>query len=342
MHANFLDSRLCAARALAQSILRSEAAALESVADRLGAGFEKAVRCVHSSQGRVAVTGVGKSADIGQKIAGTLNSTGTRSYLLDATRALHGDLGMVHPDDVVLLLSHSGESEELLRLVPWLREQASALVALTGNAGSSLAQQCDHVIHYGPIQESCPLSLAPSTSATVMLVLGHALAFVLLQAREFTREDFARFHPAGNLGRQLTRVEMVMRRGSELRIAPADWTIRAVFAANHLPGRRTGAIMLTDGMDRLIGLFTDSDLARLFASHQDAALDEPIGQRMTRQPLTATPSMRLAEAVELLRGHKISELPVVDGKDRPVGLLDITDVLGRGIVAEQTNWRASA
>jgi CBS domain-containing protein len=210
------------------------------------------------------VTGTGKSADVGQKLAGTLNSTGTRSYVLDATRAAHGDLGMVHPDDVVLVLSHSGESEEIVRLLGPLRGLAKALV----------------------------------------------------------------FHPAGNLGRKLTRVEAVMRQDSDLRLAPESETVRQVFAKARLHGRRTGAVMLLDAGGRLSGIFTDSDLARLIEARRDAALDRPIAEVMTPDPLTVPVGTRVAEAVELLRRCKISELPVVDADEHPVGLLDITDLIG--------------
>src|SRR5262249_53938184 len=165
--------------------------------------------------GRIAITGTGKSADVGQKIAGTLNSTGTRAYILDATRAVHGDLGMVHPNDVALVLSHSGESEEIIRLLGPLRQLAMAVVALTGNGQSTLARQADVAVVYGPLDEVCPLGLAPSASTTAMIALGDALAFVLSRMRDFTHEDFARFHPAGSLGRKLLKVEAVMRRGDE-------------------------------------------------------------------------------------------------------------------------------
>lgn len=314
--------------ALARSILRTEAAAVLTVADRLGASFDRLVETFYRCRGRIAVAGVGKSADVGQKLVGTLNSTGTRAYLLDPTRAVHGDLGMVHPDDVALLLSHSGESEELLRLVPALRSLAAAVVALTGHAESTLARQADVAVVYGPVQEACPLALAPSTSTTVMLAVGDAIALTLLQERQFTAEQFARYHPAGSLGRKLATVADYMRRGEELRLAPAGETVRRVFAQVRHTGRRTGAIMLTDAEGRLAGLFTDSDLARLFESRRDAALDAPIAEVMTRQPVVIGPTARLSEAIALLKSRKISELPVVDEAGRPIGMLDITDLIG--------------
>jgi arabinose-5-phosphate isomerase len=317
------DERLAHAR----QVVRAEAAALEKVAERLDATFLQAVDLLLRCPGRVGITGTGKSADVGQKMAGTLNSTGTRAYVLDATRAVHGDLGMVHPNDVVLVLSHSGESEEVVRLLGPLRQLALALVAVTGNGQGTLARRADVALVYGPLDEVCPLGLAPSASTTAMIALGDALAFVLSRLRNFTPEDFARYHPAGSLGRKLLKVEAVMRQGDELRLAPCEDTVRAVFGRVARRGRRTGAVMLTDVGGRLCGLFTDSDLARLFEQRRDGALDRPIREVMTADPLTVPQGTRVADAVEVLRLRKISELPVVDVAGRPVGLLDITDVL---------------
>jgi arabinose-5-phosphate isomerase len=324
----------------ARQIVRAEAAALELVAQRLDDSFLQAVdllqRLTGRGAGRVCITGAGKSADVGQKIAGTLNSTGTRAYVLDATRAMHGDLGMIHPDDVALILSHSGESEEIVRLLGPLREMIRGIIALTGNARGTLARKADAAIVYGPLEEVCPLGLAPSASTTAMIALGDALAFTLSRERSFTHEDFARFHPAGSLGRKLLKVESVMRQNSELRIASANDTVRSVFAYARHPGRRTGAVMLVDDAGRLCGLFTDSDLARLIEARRDAALDRPIHEVMTANPITVPLGIRVGDAVELLRRHRISELPVVDGDGKPTGLLDITDLIGITGVAETT------
>jgi arabinose-5-phosphate isomerase len=312
----------------ARQIVRAEAAALEKVAGRLDESFLQTVDLLYRCAGRVALTGAGKSADVGQKIAGTLNSTGTRAYVLDVTRAVHGDLGMVHPNDVALVLSHSGESEEVLRLLRPLRLLATALVALTSNRDSTLARHADVTLVYGPLEEVCPLGLAPSASTTAMIAVGDALAFVLLRMREFTREDFARYHPAGSLGRKLLKVEALMRRGEEMRVAPQRDTVRAVFSRARRRGRRTGAVILTNDNGQLSGLFTDSDLARLFEQHHDGALDRPIAEVMTAGPITVPVGTRVLDAIEILRRHKISELPVVDAAGRPVGLLDITDLIG--------------
>jgi arabinose-5-phosphate isomerase len=312
----------------ARQVIRAEAAALQLAAERLDDTFLRVVDLVYHCPGRVALTGTGKSADVAQKIAGTLNSTGTRAYVLDATRAVHGDLGMIHPHDVALILSHSGESEEIVRLLGPVRELAAALVGLTGNGQSSLARRADVALVYGPLDEVCPLGLAPSTSTTVMLAIGDALAFVLSRMREFTHEDFARYHPSGSLGRKLLKVEAVMRQQGELRIASQEDAVREVFVKARRRGRRTGAVILTDADGLLRGLFTDSDLARFFEQHREDVLDRPIREVMTAQPITVSLGTRLMDAVEILRRHKISELPVVNGQGRPVGLLDITDLIG--------------
>ena len=315
-----------------RKVLRAEAAALEAVAARLDCRFEQAIDMLSSAAnlgaGRIAITGVGKSADVGQKIAGTFNSTGTRAYVLDPTRAVHGDLGMVHPSDVALVLSHSGESEEILKLLDPLIDLASGVVGITGRPHSTLAARADIALVYGPLEEVCPLGLAPSASTTAMIALGDALAFGLSRERSFTPEEFARFHPAGSLGKRLARVEKVMRQGDELRLAPAHHTIRQVFAEARLRGRRTGAVMLVNPSGVLVGIFTDSDLARLIERREENALDEPIHRRMTANPTTVPAGTRVEEALELMRRRKISELPVVNGEGHPVGILDITDLLG--------------
>lgn len=312
----------------ARQIIHGEAIALEDMARRLDDSFLQGVDLFHHCQGRIAITGTGKSADVGQKIAGTLNSTGTRAYVLDATRAVHGDLGMVHPDDIALVLSFSGESEEIVRLLPPLRSRIAGLVAMTGRARCTLARNADVALILGDLEEMCPLGLAPSTSTTVMLALGDALAFSLSRLRGFDHEDFARNHPAGSLGRKLIKVEGIMRRGDDLRLASTDQTVREVFSRLPSRGRRTGAVIITDKEGLLAGIFTDSDLARLFEKRRDDALDRPIHEVMTHKPITTKVGNRVAEAVEILRQRKISELPVVDHQGKPVGMIDITDLIG--------------
>jgi arabinose-5-phosphate isomerase len=314
--------------AAARRVLLAEAHFLRVVADRMDDGIRKAVELLAKCRGRVAVCGVGKCEHIGRKLAATLNSTGSRSYYLDVTAAMHGDLGMVAPDDMAILLTHSGESDEMLRLMPSLSSLCAGTVAITGNAAGTVAKQATAAVVYGDVVEACPNQLAPSTSATIMLALGDAIAFALSERKGFTSADFGRIHPAGTLGRKLATVEQYMRRGNELRIASATDTVRKVFAAVRHDGRRTGAVMLVDAGGVLVGLFTDSDLARLFESRQDAAFDLPVSRVMTKAPVTTTPLAKLPDAVALLQRKKISELPVVDAAGRPVGMLDITDVIG--------------
>ncbi|MFL5329435.1 MAG: SIS domain-containing protein [Gemmataceae bacterium] len=325
----------------ARRVLRAESAALQLVADRLDDGFTQAVELLNNCTGRVGLTGIGKSADVATKIAGTFNSTGTRAYLLDATKALHGDLGMVHHDDVVLALSHSGESEELVRLLGPLADLAANIVAMTADAQSTLARAADAAIIYGPIEESGPLALAPSTSTTVMIALGDALACALAGGRQFSAEQFAKYHPAGSLGLKLALVETMMRTGHDLRVASADLTVREVFVQSRHPGRRTGAVVLVDEHERVCGLFTDSDLAKLFERKHDTALDRPVRDVMTCDPLTVLVGSRVGAALDLMRAYKISELPVVDGGNHPVGLLDVTDLIGVPVQTGPRNLKSA-
>lgn len=328
----------------ARALLLHEADALREVADNLDDGFTRAIERLWAccqADGRVGVSGVGKSADIAQKLVGTFNSTGTRAYLLDATRALHGDLGMVHSNDSVLILSNSGESEEIVRLLKPLRRMAASVIAITGNKASTLAQQSDATIIYGAVAESL-FNLAPSTSAVVAMSIGHALALALCDRREFTDAEFARYHPAGSLGFKLSSVDDHMRRGSELRIARAADSVREVFAQARHKGRRTGAVMLVDDDGKLAGLFTDSDLARLFERRADDCFDGPVSVVMTTTPLTVRHNARMVEALTLMRERKISELPVIDEENRPIGLLDITDLIGADAQKEQAGQESPA
>ena len=312
----------------ARSILRDEADALHALSKRLDAEFCVALQSLSDCKGCVIVTGVGKAGLIGQKIAATLSSTGTRSYFLHPVDAMHGDLGCLHAEDLVLALSNSGETEEIARLIPVLKRLKVPIIAITASDSSTLGSQADVTIRLGKIHEAGPHGLAPSTSTTAMLAVGDALALVLCQMKGFTPQQFAMFHPGGSLGRKLARVSEIMRKGDELRIAPAAASIREVFITLAKPGRRTGAVMLVDAQGKLAGLCTDSDLARMLGTYQDLPLDRPISEVMTRNPLTTGSNIRLVDVVEVLSAHKISELPVVDDAGCPIGLIDITDVIG--------------
>ncbi|MBN2476664.1 MAG: KpsF/GutQ family sugar-phosphate isomerase [Pirellulales bacterium] len=312
----------------ARQIIQIESRSLDRVAKRLGDSFCRAVEYVYRCRGNVIVSGMGKAGLVGQKIMATLASTGTRSHCLHPAEAVHGDLGRVDADDLMLILSQSGETEEVVRLLPSLAELGVPILAITSRAESTLGRAAAVAIELGPLEEACPLGLAPSTSTTAMLAVGDALALVVSRMRNFGREDFARFHPAGSLGRKLSKVEDSMRPLSQCRVASDGQTVRQVLVGVRLPGRRTGATMLTDGQGRLSGIFTDSDLARLFEDRRDADLDAPIRAVMTADPLMARRGSLMTEAVGLMARRKISELPVVDADGKPVGLIDVTDVVG--------------
>jgi len=311
----------------AREILRAEGEAVLRGAETLDDAFVRAVRLLEQCTGSVVVTGIGKAGLVARKISATLASTGSPSHFLHPAEAVHGDLGMLRRDDVVLALSQSGETEEITRLLPHVTALRIPIVALTARPDSTLGRAADVVVATGSVREACGLGLAPSTSTSLMLALGDALALVTCGRRRFTREDFAARHPGGSLGRQLMRVEDAMRPLAECRLATAGETVRHVFA-RPLPVRRTGAVMILDDAGDLAGIFTDSDLARLFERRLDAALDGPIGGVMTRRPVTVPVGTRLGDAVAILESRRLSELPVVDRDARPVGLLDIVDLVG--------------
>lgn len=321
---------------LAREVVRTEAQTLLALADRLGEEFCHAVGLLHSTRGSVIVSGVGKAGLIGQKIAATFASTGTRSHFLHPSEALHGDLGRVSAQDTALVLSFSGHTEEVVRILPPLRKLGASIIAVTSRMDSPLAQQAAITLDLGSIREACPLGLAPTASTTAMLALGDALALVLSQMRSFSHEDFARFHPGGSLGRKLSRVEEVMRPLAQCRVATATQTLRETLVSQSRPGRRTGAIMITDAAGALVGIFTDSDLARLLEAGRDTAIDLPLADVMTRSPACVTAGELLPVACDLLSRRKISELPVVDQAGKPLGLIDITDIVGLEAEAVQS------
>jgi arabinose-5-phosphate isomerase len=312
----------------ARQIIQTESRTLAQVARRLNEEFCRAVEYLYQCRGNVIVTGMGKAGLVGRKIMATLASTGTPSHCLHPAEAVHGDLGRIHAEDVVLVLSQSGQTEEVVRLLPPLAELGVPIIAITARADSTLGRAATVVIDLGPLEEACPLGLAPSSSTTAMLAVGDALALVTSRVRGFGREDFARLHPAGSLGQKLSRVENHMRPLAQCRVASQEETVRQVLIHASVPGRRTGATMLVDGQGRLAGIFTDSDLARLFERRRDDDLDGPIRNVMTAKPLKTEVGSMMVDAVALMARRKISELPVVDGDGRPLGLIDVTDVVG--------------
>lgn len=311
----------------AQQTLRLEAAALHAVADRLDESFVVACSLLADCEGSVIVTGVGKSGLVGQTIVATLASTGTPAHFLHPSEAMHGDLGRVTSDDCVLALSHGGESAELVQLLPALKSRGAPLVAVCSRAGSSLVNASQAAVVYGPVEEACPLRLAPSTSCAVMLAIGHAMAFALMRRRGYGVEDFQQVHPSGSLGRLSRPITEMMRTGADVRVAQAEKTIREVWASTGRRGRRTGAVLLTDANGILTGLFTDSDLARLLEKGDATVLERTIAEFMTKRPIVLHREHRVRDAVEIMRDRHVSEIPVIDAAGKPMGIVDITDLM---------------
>lgn len=310
-----------------RSVLQAEADALLLVRARLDASFERAVDLLIACKGHVVLTGMGKAGIVGQKISATLASTGTPSFSLHPAEAIHGDLGRVLKDDVVIALSNSGESEEVVRLLPFLRRVGAAIVALTGNPHSTLAGLADLVLNMGPITEACPLGLAPSASTTAMLALGDALALSVQRRRGFNAEQYAFYHPGGSLGRRLMRVSEVMRSGERNPLVREHASVKDVLVA--ITVARAGAVCIVDGEGRLAGIFTDGDLRRQLSRNPDVARVS-IGEVMTCKPITISPDRLVTEAARMLKERKIDELPVVDGDGRPLGMIDVQDLLETG------------
>ncbi|MEO5765559.1 MAG: KpsF/GutQ family sugar-phosphate isomerase [Casimicrobiaceae bacterium] len=322
-----------AARALglARQVLATEAAAISALAARLAAPFVDAVALVLRCRGRVVVSGIGKSGHVARKLAATLASTGTPAFFVHPAEASHGDLGMITPDDVVVMLSNSGETDELTLLTPHLRRRGAALIAITGNARSSLAKSADVHLDAAVDVEACPLGLAPTASTTAMLALGDALALALLDARGFEVEDFARAHPGGALGRKLlTRVADIMRTGHELPIVGADATLAQ--AVVEMSGKGMGMTAIVDAAGRIGGIFTDGDLRRCLDRVRDINATQ-VTDVMTRTPRIIEASRLAIDCVETMEAPpKVSQLLVVDGAGRLVGALHLHDLFRARVV----------
>jgi arabinose-5-phosphate isomerase len=319
------------ALALGRDVLATEAAAISALSERLGAQFLAAARTLFDCHGRVVVTGIGKSGHIARKIAATLASTGTPAFFVHAAEASHGDLGMITAEDVVLLLSNSGETDELVTLLPHLKRQGARLIALTGNEQSSLAQSADVHLDASVDTEACPLGLAPTASTTAALALGDALALTLLDARGFSVEDFARAHPGGSLGRRLlTRVQDVMRSGADVPAVRVEATLAD--AVLEISGKGMGMTAVVDDERRVEGIFTDGDLRRCLARVRDFRA-ERVAELMTRQPRTIGPERLAIDCVELMEtGPKVTQLLVVDAERRLVGALHLHDLFRARVV----------
>jgi arabinose-5-phosphate isomerase len=316
--------------AIAREVLEIEAKAITDLVARIDEGFAKAVRIVMDRHGRVVVSGMGKSGHIARKIASTLASTGTPAFFVHPAEASHGDLGMVMRDDVFIGLSNSGESGELLAIVPLLKRQGAKLIAMTGNPQSSLAQEADVHLYAGAEKEACPLNLAPTASTTAALALGDALAVALMHAKGFTRDEFARSHPGGALGRKLlTHVRDVMRTGED---APhTDHRATVMDAMLEMSRGRMGMTAILDDDERVIGIFTDGDLRRTLEKGGDLRTTG-IKDVMRAGPRTIGPERLAAEAVEIMERYKVNQLLVVDGKKRLLGALNMHDLFRAKVI----------
>lgn len=309
----------------ARTVIGQEIVALQSVRERLGDEFAQAVQLIHGCRGRVIVTGVGKAGIIGQKISATLASTGTPSHWMHAVEARHGDLGRVQGDDVVLALSNSGATEVVQLLQP-LKKLGTRIISITGNRASVLARYSDVVLDIGEIEEACPLGLAPSSSTTAMLALGDALALTVFRMRDLTPQQYAEFHPGGELGRRLIKVRDAMRVGGRNPVAPQGVSVREALDAMSVEGS-PGTVSLVDERGKLVGVFTDGDLRRLLRTEPGMSLDRPVNEVMTRRPKTVCVEDLAAEAYRIMRENRIDNLPVVDEDGVPVGIIDVQDWL---------------
>ena len=315
-----------------QQVLRQESDAIAHLADHIADQSEDLatiVELIYACSGRIILTGVGKAGLIARKISATMSSTGTPTSFMHPTEAHHGDLGMITDQDVVLALSHSGSSQELIDLIPHIKRIGAPLVAMVGKVASPLAEHADHRLHIGELPEACPLGLAPSTSTSVLLALGDALSFAVLDRRGFKREDYARFHPAGALGRKLMTVADTMRTNGRLAIVHGNDIIRDVLPT--ISRARAGSALLVNDQQQLVGLFSDGDLRRALSEHDaDIVLRSTVQQFATIPCRSIHGSALLAEALHQCNQHQIDELPVTDDTGHLIGLIDLQDLTERG------------
>ncbi len=312
-------------------VIEIEGQALAALAARIDGGFSSACRAILACRGRVVATGMGKSGHIARKIAATLASTGTPAFYVHPGEAGHGDLGMITDADIVLALSYSGESDEVLMLLPVLKRQGNPLIAMTGRPGSTLAREADIHLDVSVPAEACPLDLAPTSSTTATLAMGDALAVALLEARGFTADDFARSHPAGSLGRRLLlHITDVMHAGDDVPCVGEDASLSQALV--EMSRKRLGMTAVVDADGRLTGLFTDGDLRRALDNPAVDVRQAGIAEVMTRQPKTIGADQLAVEAARMMETYKISGLIVVDTEQRPVGALNIHDLLRARVV----------
>jgi len=312
----------------AKKVIRSEADALSSVISIVDDAFSTAVSMIYHCRGSVIVSGIGKAGIIGQKISATLASTGTPSHFLHPAEAVHGDLGRLRKKDIVLVLSYGGETDEVTRLINLVKHLQIKLIAITGNSDSTLSEHSDVVLCMGEMSEACPLGVAPSVSTTCMLAVGDAISLTVMKARNFSVEDYVRFHPGGSLGAKLMTVEesMMFRPGERLPIAEATDTIKQMLEKTR-DVKRHGAVIIVDGKCKLTGIVTDADLRRLIAKEGESAFEMKASDIMTCDCKRIRVDALASEATALFHKYRIDELPVVDAEGRPVGLIDVQDAL---------------
>jgi arabinose-5-phosphate isomerase len=309
----------------AKEVLAIEGEAILKLREKVGPSFIQAIDIILNCTGRVIVTGMGKPGIIGRKISATLASTGTPSLTMHPADAIHGDLGMVTKDDVVILISNSGKTEEITRLLPMIKKIGAKLIAMTGDTNSPLSEYSDCVLNCAVDAEACPFNLAPTASTTAALAMGDALAVVLLEKRGFRIEDYAFYHPGGTLGRQLLKIRDVMRTGSNNPIVQENALVKeALIITTHA---RAGAAVIVDKAGRLAGIFTDGDLRRSLEKDSEL-LSKAVKDFMTRSPLAISPDKLVAEAMRIIKAERKKDLPVIDEEGRPIGFVDEQDLLG--------------
>ncbi len=315
---------------LADRVLRIEAGSILALCARLDDRFVAALGLLHGCRGRVIVTGMGKSGHVGRKVAATLASTGTPAYFLHPAEGVHGDIGMVAREDVVLALSNSGETDELLAVLPLLKRLAVPLILLTGNAASTLARQSDVVLDVGVAEEACPMNLAPTSSTTAALAMGDALAMALLDLRGLRSEDYAALHPAGSLGRKaLFKVQDLMHVGEAVPVVPEAATMKEAIA--EMTAKRLGMTTVVDAGGRLVGVVTDGDLRRQQLAG-GSILERPVAECMTRDPKRIVADDLAAKALSAMEAHSITSLVITDEGGRPAGVIHLHDILRAKIV----------
>lgn len=318
-----------AIRETALGVIRAEASAVDAMQQAITDDFASAVQLILDCPASLVMTGVGKAGHIARKLSATFSSTGTPSHFLSPTDAVHGDLGTVREGDVVMVLSASGESDEIVRILSIVKKLGHKVIAMTSSRTSSLGRHADHVLEMGKIEEACPLGLAPSASTTAMLALGDALALTVMKMRNFSAQDFAIYHPAGQLGRKLIHVgeAMTFKVGDNLPIISDRLTVREVLKEVSTVRRRAGAVVLAGADGKLSGIFTDGDLRRLLTNDPIHGLDRPMHEVMKRDPKRIKVDHLASEAMAIFQKYRIDELPVIDDQDRPVGLIDVQDLV---------------